>query len=233
MISKLLWYGYCSQNFNKEAYQEMKRRLLTICLLVFLLSGCASIVIHDNLSLPAGKVEENQFVGIRYPFKVATPSHWKVATEFPEFLKGLGYEEPGPSDKEVTELYVFNPVTQSTLQIDLTPASPRVRFNQEKIEALVTAATGSFKKELEEEHGKGIEVDIGPTEPVALKGVQFAARKYATYTLKGVKREQGWIYGFTEPYQLFILYVILEKEGSRDREDMKKILDSFEVVSKK
>jgi hypothetical protein len=54
-----------------------------------------------------------------------------------------------------------------------------------------------------------------------------------TYTLKGLKREQGWIYGFTEPYQIFILYMILEKEGANDRQDLKKILDSFEFMTKK
>lgn len=210
----------------------MRKRPVVFYLFIFLLSGCASVALHDDLNLHPGRVEGNQFMGVRYPFKVTTPNHWKMATEFPEFLKGLGYEEPGSTDKEVTELYVFNPVTQSTLQIDLTPASPKAKFSQEKFEALVTAATGGFKKELEEEHGKGIEVSVGPTEAIVLKGVQFAAKKYATYTIKGVKREQGWIYGFTEPYQLFILYMVLEKEGSKDREDMKKILDSFEVFSK-
>lgn len=211
----------------------MKRKAFFIFLFILVLSGCAGIPIHDDLKVPVGTVEGNQFTGIRYPFKVTTQSHWKMVTEFPEFLKELGYDEPGHSDKEVTELYIFNPSTQSTLQIDFTPASSKAKFSQEKMEALVTAATGSFKKELEEEHGKGIEAAIGPTEPITLKGVQFAAKKYATYTIKGVKREQGWIYGFTEPYQLFILYMIVEKEGSKDREDMKKILDSFGVFSKK
>ena len=75
--------------------------------------------------------------------------------------------------------------------------------------------------------------EIGPTEPISLKGVQFAAKKYATYTAKGLKREQGWIYGFTEPYQIFIIYTIFEKEGASDRQDLKKILDSFEVTKKK
>ncbi|MBM4338931.1 MAG: hypothetical protein FJ110_05260 [Deltaproteobacteria bacterium] len=211
----------------------MKIRLLVVFLFIFLLSGCASVVIHDDLNVPVGTVEGNQFTGIRYPFKVTTPPHWKMATEFPEFLKGLGYDEPGPSDKEVTELYVFNPATQSSIQIDFTPASRKAKFSQEKMEGLVTAATGGFKQELEEEHGKGIEVMVGPTEPITFKGVQFAAKKYGTYTIKGVKREQGWIYGFAEPYQLFILYMVVEKEGSKDREDMKKILDSFEVFPKK
>jgi hypothetical protein len=66
-----------------------------------------------------------------------------------------------------------------------------------------------------------------------LKGVQYAAKKYATYTVKGIKREQGWIYAFNEPYQIFILYQVIEKGGVDDRQDMKKILDSFEVFSKK
>jgi hypothetical protein len=91
-----------------------------------------------------------------------------------------------------------------------------------------------MKSELEKEHGKGsVKMEVSPTERVSLKGVPYAAKKYVTYTLKGVKREQGWIYGFTEPYQIFILYMILEKEGANDRQDMKKILDSFEVVTKK
>lgn len=212
----------------------MKRKLLFIFLSIFVLSGCAGIPVREpvkvDLSLPVGKIEGDQFSGIRFPFKVSAPSHWKIATEFPNFMLDLGYEKGGLEESEV---FVFNPSTQSNIQIDLTPAGRYAKFSQELIEGLTTAAMGSFKQELEEEHGKGIEVVTGPTEPIVLKGVQFAAKKYATYTIKGVKREQGWIYGFTEPYQLFILYVILEKEGSKDREDMKKILDSFEVVSKK
>jgi hypothetical protein len=97
----------------------------------------------------------------------------------------------------------------------------------------VIAATGSLKEEIEKDYGKGVKVEVGPTEPVSLKGVPFAAKKYATYTAKGLKREQGWIYGFTEPYQIFILYTILDKEGTNDRQDMRKILNSFEVISKK
>ena len=212
----------------------MKRKLLFIFLSIFVLSGCAGVPVREpvkvDLSLPVGKIEGNQFLGIRFPFKVSAPSHWKIATEFPNFMLDLGYEKGGLEESEV---FVFNPSTQSTIQIDLTPAGRYAKFSQELIEGLTTAAMGSFKQELEEEHGKGIEVVTGPTEPIVLKGIQFAAKKYATYTIKGVKREQGWIYGFTEPYQLFILYVILEKEGSKDREDMKRILDSFVVVSKK
>ncbi|MDI7259613.1 MAG: hypothetical protein QME90_06805 [Thermodesulfobacteriota bacterium] len=212
----------------------MRKITFIVVLISFLLAGCAGVPVREAvkvaLNLPVGKIEGNQFTGIRFPFKVSAPPHWKIATEFPNFMLDLGYEKPGLEESEV---FVFNPTTQSNIQIDLTPAGRYSKFSQESIEWLTTAATGSFKQELEEEHGKGIEVTVGPTEPINLKGVQFAAKKYATYTVKGVKREQGWIYGFTEPYQLFILFVILEREGGRDREDFQKILSSFEVIPKK
>lgn len=209
-----------------------RMRFFILFLISIILVGCAGVTVHDDLNVPPGKIEGNQFTGTRYPFKVEVPQSWKMATEFPDFLKEMGYDEPGRFDKEVTELYIFNPSTRSSIQIDFTPASPRARFSQEKMEAITTAATGSFKEELEKDYGKEVRAEIGPTTPFSLKGVQFAAKKYATYTLQGVKREQGWIYGFTEPYQIFILYMILEKEGSSDRQDMTKILDSFEFISK-
>jgi len=209
-----------------------RKRFFILFSFLMILVGCAGLSVHDDLKIPAGKIEGDQFTGIRYPFRVSVPSHWKMATEFPDFLKEMGYDEPGRFDKEVTELYIFNPSTQSSIQIDFTPASPRARFSQESIEAITTAAAGSFKEELEKDYGKEVRAEIGPTTPFSLKGVQFAAKKYATYTLQGVRREQGWIYGFTEPYQMFILYMILEKEGSNDRQDMTKILDSFEFISK-
>ncbi len=156
-----------------------------------------------------------------------------MSTEFPDFLEDLGYGRPSPTDREQTELYVYHPETKSSIQFDLTPAGRYVTFNQEKIERLVTTATDSLKSEIEEDYGKGVKVEVGLTEPISLKGVPFAAKKFATYTAKGLKREQGWIYGFTEPYQIFILYVILEKDGANDRQDIRKILDSFEVTMKK
>ena len=209
-----------------------RKRFFILFSFLMILVGCAGLSVHDDLKIPAGKIEGDQFTGIRYPFRVSVPPHWKMTTEFPDFLKELGYEEPGPYEKEVTELYIFNPSTRSSIQIDFTPASPRAKFSQEKMEAITTAATGSFKEELEKDYGKEVRAEIGPTTPFSLKGVQFAAKKYATYTLQGVRREQGWIYGFTEPYQMLILYMILEKEGSNDRQDMTKILDSFEFISK-
>jgi hypothetical protein len=213
-----------------------KKALLFISL-IFLI-GCITTLpvreaLKEDLKIPVGKIEGNQFIGIRYPFNISVPSHWKMSMEFLDFLKEYGYDKPSPMDKEQTELYVYNPATKSSIQFDFTPAGRYSTFNQQKIEGLTTAATGGFKEELQEEHGKGIQVEIGPTTPYPLKGVQFAAKKYGIYTVNGVKREQGWIYGFTEPYQIFILYMILEKEGTNDRQDMKKILDSFEVMIKK
>ena len=206
----------------------------TVFILVLLLIGCAGVpvreAVREDLSLPVGKVEGSQFSGVRYPFRVSAPSDWKVTTEIPDFMEELGYEKSGLEESEV---FVFNPSTHSNVQIDFTPAGRYSTFSQESIEWLVTAATGSFKEELEKDYGKDIQAVVGPTEPVSLKGVPFAARKSATYTVKGVKREQGWIYGFSEPYQMFILYMIVERDGDKDRQALKAILDSFEVVSKK
>jgi hypothetical protein len=187
-----------------------------------------------DLSAPVGRIESNQFVGIRYPFKVSAPPNWKVTMEAPDFMESLGYEREGLKESQV---FVFNPMTQSNLQIDLTPAGRYSKFSQESIEWITTAATGSFKEELEKDYGKEVSVQYAQTTPYSLKGVPYAAKKYATYTLNGVKREQGWVYAFAEPYQIFILYMILEKEGSaegaNDRESLKKTLDSFEVFPKK
>lgn len=210
-----------------------RSRFFILFFVSIIVAGCAGVTLHDDLNVPPGKIEGNQFTGIRYPFKVEVPQKWKMATEFPDFLKEMGYEKPGPSDKEVTELYIFNPSTRSSIQIDFTPASPRAEFSQEKMEAITTAASGSLKEELEQDYGKDIRVHIGPTTPFSLKGVQYAAKKYATYALQGVNREQGWIYGFTEPYQIFILYMILEKEEASDRQELNKILESFVFHSTK
>ena len=214
-----------------------KRSWFAIILLLILLAGCAGAPVRpalkEDLSVPSGKIEGNRFTGIRYPFNVSVPPDWKMTTEFPDFLQEMGYDKPSPTDKEQTELYAYNPETRSSMQFDFTPAGRYATFNQKKIEQLVTAATDSLTSEIEKDYGKAVKVEVGPTEPISLKGVQFAAKKYATYTVQGVKREQGWIYGFTEPYQIFILYMMLEKESAKDRQDMKSILNSFEVVMSK
>ena len=205
-----------------------------IFLLFVLLVGCAGVPVREavkvDLSLPVGKIEGNQFTGIRFPFNVSGLPGWKLTTEIPSFMEELGYEKPGLEESEV---FIYNPSTQSNIQIDFTPAGRYSKFSQESIEWLTTAAMGSFEEEFKKDYGKEAKFEIGPTTPFSLRGVPFAAKKYATYTLKGVKREQGWIYGFSEPYQIFILYMVLEKEGVNDRQDIKKILDSLEVISKK
>lgn len=53
------------------------------------------------------------------------------------------------------------------------------------------------------------------------------------FAVKGVTWTRGWIYAFPEPYQIFILYMILEKESIPDGGALEGILDSFEVVMKK
>jgi hypothetical protein len=215
----------------------MKKTLMSIILFV-LLFGCAWIparpALQEDISLPAGKIEGNRFTGIRYTFNVSVPPNWIVTTEFPDFLEQLGYDKPFSTDKEQTEVYAYNPKTKSNINFDFTPTGRYARFDQKSIEQLASSATASMQAELDKEFGKGaIKPDFYPTEPYSLKGVEYAAKKYATYTAKGQKREQGWIYGFTEPYQIFIIYSIFEKEGANDRQDLKKILDSFEYIKKK
>jgi hypothetical protein len=215
----------------------MKKILMMMIVLVFLW-GCAGVPVRpamkEDISALPGKIEGNQFTGIRYPFKVSVLPHWKMTTEFPDFLEELGYDRPFSTDKEQTELYAYNPGTKSNINFDFTPAGRYATFSQEKIEWLTTAATESLKAELDKELGKGaVKPEVYPTEPISLKGVQFAAKKYVTYAVRGQKREQGWIYGFTEPYQIFIIYSIFEIPGASDREDLKKILDSFEFIPKK
>lgn len=209
----------------------MRRISMSILFLVFFF-GCAGgpvrPALKEDTRIPSGKIEGNQFIGIRYPFTVSVPPHWVVTAEFPDFLETLGYNRPLPTDREQTEVYAFNPETKSNIQFDVTPAGPKATFNQEIIQLLATAGADSLKSELEEEHGKNVVgLTIGPTETASLKGVPFAAKKQVSYTLGGVRREQGWVYGFSEPYQIFILYMIQEKQGSNDREDINKTIDTF------
>ncbi|MGO8987849.1 MAG: hypothetical protein ACLQGU_18095 [bacterium] len=212
----------------------VKKRGLLIILIFVLLIGCNKSPVREEAkvdrSLPVGKIAGNQFSGIRYPFKISAPPHWKITTEIPGFMEELGYGRDGLKS---SQLFLFNPLTYSNLQIDFQPAGRYVRFSQAMIESLTSMMTEGTISEFKEEYGKDLQVETDPTEPVSLKGVQYAAKKYVTFLQNGVRREQGWIYAFTEPYQIFILYVILEKPGANDREDMKQILDSFEVIPKK
>ena len=65
----------------------------------------------------------------------------------------------------------------------------------------------------------------------SLKGVQYAAHRSASYKLGGGKAVHGWVYGFREPYQIFIIYMAFEKEGFDDLRDIMRIFASFQVVS--
>jgi len=169
-------------------------------LLLLLAAGCAGVPIREavkvDMSVSVGKMEGSQFSGIRYPFKVSAPPGWTITTDYPKFMIDLGYEKEGLEESQV---FIYNPASQSNLQIDFTPAGRYTSFDQEKIVWMTTAATGSFQEEFQKDYGKNIRVEISQTEPYSLKGVPYAAKKYATYTLKGIKREQGWIYAFSEP----------------------------------
>jgi hypothetical protein len=214
------------------------KKIMVMMILFGFLFGCAWIparsALKEDITVPPGKIEGNQFTGVRYPFKVTVPSHWKLSTEFPDLLEELGYDRPFSTDPEQTELYALNPETKTNITFDLTPAGRYARFNQGKIEWATSLAAESMVAELDKEFGKGVvKPDFFPTEPFSLKGVQFAAKKYATYKARGEKWEQGWIYGFEEPYQIFIIYLIKESGDANDRQDMKKVIDSFEFVKKK
>jgi len=209
-------------------------KITFIILVSFSLASCAGIPVRDevkvDLKAPVGKIEGKQFTGIRYPYNVSAPPGWEISTQFPEFMLKLGFEKEGLEESQV---FVFNPITQSNLQIDFTPAGRYATFDQQKIEWLTRAAGGSFESEFRKDYGKNVPFVPNPTEAYSLKGVPYAAKTFTTYTIKEIKREHGWIYAFVEPYQIFIIYMILEKGGSNDRQDIKTILDSFEAVTKK
>jgi len=212
----------------------MRKSLLLLFIFLFI-AGCAGFPVRDeikvDLSLPVGKIEGNAFQGIRFPFKVSLPSpNWKFSVEIPDFMEGLGFKRPG---LEESELFIINPATKSNIQIDLTPAGRTVRFDQKLIHTLTASAAGGLVGELKMEHGRDFPVEVGPTTPYALKGVPYAAHSSARYQVEGTNTIHGWVYGFGEPYQIFIIYMVLEKEGYDDLRDIMRILDSFELVSKK
>jgi hypothetical protein len=209
------------------------KKMLFVPVVFFLVMvvGCATPIrdaVRIDTSLPVGKIEGNQFTGIQYPFNVSAPPNWTVSMTYPSFMLDLAYEKPGLEESEV---FVYNPATQSNLQIDFLAVDRYSQFSQASIEALTSSVAGGAVSDTEEQAGTA-NIALGPTDPVSLKGVQYAAKKYVTFDLKGVRWQQGWVYAFTEPYQIFILYMMSEKEGSNDLNHLKTILDSFEVVSK-
>ena len=208
-------------------------KMAAILSLLLFLIGCAGVPVRDevnlNMKVPVGKIDGNQFAGIRYPFNVTAPAGWQVSTRYPEFMLNLGFEKGGLEESQV---FIFNPKTQSNVQIDFTPAGRYSKFDQEKIQWVTHAAGGSFEDEFHKDYGKNVSFEISATEPYSLKGVPFAAKRYTTYTVKERKREHGWIYAFAEPYQIFIIYVVMDKGGPEDRRDLQAILDSFEVITR-
>jgi hypothetical protein len=211
------------------------RRTLLVLLAFVLITGCAGIPVRkevkEDRSLPVGKIEGSAFEGIRFPFRVSLPSpQWKFSVEIPDFMEGLGFKKPG---LEESELFLINPATQSNIQIDLTPAGRRARFNQRAIEGITATAYNGLVEELKMDHGRDFRIEGGPPTPYPLKGVQYAAHQFVKYKVGETQTIHGWVYGFTEPYQIFIIYIVLKKEGFDDLKDIQKILDSFEMVSNK
>ncbi len=201
-----------------------------LILMILLLSSCA-IPVRElykvDQSLPVGSIQGDRFVGQRYPFTIKIPAGWQGATQYPEFLLDQGYGREGLKE---TPFFLFNPGTKSSMQIDFSPAGRTVRFNQKMIEDLVRMSGGGLVSEVHEEHGKGTPMKLSEVSPVQLKGVPYAARMSATMTIKGEAREQGWIYAFAEPFQIFILYLITDKDRAVDQKALQAALSSFEYL---
>jgi hypothetical protein len=115
----------------------------------------------------------------------------------------------------------------------LTPAGRRARFNEKVIRGITATAYNGLVEELKMDHGRDFRIEGSSPTPYSLKGVQYAAHQFVKYKLGETRTTHGWVYGFTEPYQIFIIYIVLEKEGFDDLKEIKKILDSFEMTSRK
>lgn len=207
-----------------------RRRLIFFSLiLVFsFLASCAQPVreaYRVDQSLPIGTLQGDSFVGERFPFTIKIPPGWKGATRYPEFLVDQGYGVEGLKE---TPFFLFNPRTKSSIQIDLSPAGRTARFSQEMIESLTRTGAGGLVAELRQEHGKDFPVQLSKAMPIQLNGVPYAARMSAEFTIKGEWQEQGWIYAFAEPFQIFILYLITGENRTADKAALEKALSSFE-----
>ena len=180
---------------------------MTLLFLFILTAACATPIpsaFKVNESFPIGNVQGDSFLGERYPFKIKIPEGWQATTKYPEFLVEQGY---GLEGLKATPFFLFNPLTQASLQIDFSPAKRTARFDQGIIEAITKMAGGSL-----------------------MKGVPYAARMSAQYAVRGQLREQGWIYAFAEPYQLFIFYLVSGMTHEKDNNTIEKALSTFEYL---
>lgn len=205
-------------------------RRIIILLLILPLVACAIPVrqaFKVDESLPIGSIQGDTFMGQRFPFKIRIPAGWQAATQYPEFLVEQGYGREGLKE---TPFFLFNPQTKSSLQVDFSPAGRHVRFSQEMIETLTRSVAGGLVAELREEHGKNFPIQLSKTVPVQLKGVPYAARMASQFAIKGEPREQGWIYAFAEPYQIFIFFLITGENRKADQEALEQALSSFEYL---
>ena len=206
------------------------REIVTLLCLLILTAACATPIrpaFKVNESLPIGSVQGDSFVGERYPFKITIPPGWQAATQYPEFLLEQGYGLEGLKD---TPFFLFNPLTKSSLQIDFSPAKRTARFDQGIIVAITKMAGGSLMSDLEEEYGKNFSVQFSPVSPIQLKGIPYAARMSARYMVKGQLREQGWIYAFAEPYQIFIFYLVPGMTQEAEKNTIEQALSTFEYL---
>jgi len=203
---------------------------LALVLAAIGVAACAAPPVRQpvtlDLAAPVGRVEGKRFTGIRLPFDIsAEGTSWEVATEYPKFLLDQGYEEEGLLQSQV---FVFDPGSRSSLQLSLSPAGPYDTFNQATMEFLASLGTGAMEQELESEHGQGkFSVTHGKTRPAQLQGVTYAARNETRYEAGGTASENGWIYGFAEPFQIFLLYQLQKPDAASERAALERILGSF------
>jgi len=65
----------------------------------------------------------------------------------------------------------------------------------------------------------------------SLKGVQYAAHRSTSYKVGETKAVHGWVYGFAEPYQIFIIYMRLDRQFKKHHENIRFISSSFNKMS--
>jgi hypothetical protein len=214
----------------KQKFWFRKSNFLFLIFSLMLVNACALPVRQAykvDESLPIGSIQGDSFVGQRFPFKIKIPAGWQGATQYPEFLVGQGYGREG---LKATPFFLFNPQTKSNMQVDFSPAGRTVRFNQEMIEMLTRSGAGGLVAELRGEHGKDLPIQLSKAVPIRLKGVPYAARMSAQFTVKEEWRDQGWIYAFAEPYQIFIFFLITGENRDADRDAIEQALASFEYL---